>query len=75
MGIQQEGYIQMNREDRFYEEVHNYTKYKLVEMLIVKHKDDKLDNLNAIEQLADDALETLALCGLKYYSKINNRTK
>ncbi len=64
-----------NKEDKFYEEVHNYTKYKLVEMLIDKHKDDKLDNLNAIEQLADDALETLALCGLKYYSKINNRTK
>ena len=65
----------MNKQDKFYEEVHNYTKYKLVEMLIDKHKDDKLDNLNAIEQLADDALETLALCGLKYYSKINNRTK
>ena len=64
-----------NKEDKFYEEVHNYTKYKLVEMLIDKHKDDKLDNLNAIEQLADDALETLALCGLKYYSKINNRNK
>ena len=64
-----------NNKDKFYEEVHNYTKYKLVEMLIDKHKDDKLDNLNAIEQLADDALETLALCGLKYYSKINNRTK
>ena len=70
MGIQQEGVIQMNGQDRFYEEVHNYTKYKLVEMLIDKHKDNKLDNLNAIEQLADDALEILALCGLKYYGKI-----
>ena len=39
------------------------------------NKDDKLDNLNAIEQIADDALEILALCGLKYYSKINNRNK
>ena len=56
--------------DKVYKEVHNYTKYKLVEMLIDKHKDNKLDNLNAIEQLADDALEILALCGLKYYGKI-----
>ena len=63
----------MNRENKFYEEVHNYTKYKLVEMLIEKHKDDKLDNLNVIEQLADDALEILALCGLKYYSRINKK--
>ena len=56
--------------DKLYESVGNYTKYKLVEMLIDKHKDNKLDNLNAIEQLADDALEILALCGLKYYGKI-----
>ena len=42
-------------------------------MLIEKHKDDKLDNLNAIEQLADDTLEILALCGLKYYSRINKK--
>tara|TARA_R110002020_G_scaffold203397_2_gene407050 strand:+ start:136 stop:342 length:207 start_codon:yes stop_codon:yes gene_type:complete len=65
--------MSMNKENKFYEEVHNYTKYKLVEMLINKHKDNKLDNLNAIEQLADDALETLALCGLKYYSKIKSK--
>ena len=61
------------KDNKFYEEVHNYTKYKLVEMLIEKHKDDKLDNLNVIEQLADDALEILALCGLKYYSRINKK--
>ena len=58
----------MNRE-KFYEDVHNYTKYKLVEMLIEKHKDNKLDSLNAIEQLSDNVLDTLALCGLKFYSK------
>ena len=52
-----------------YESVGNYTKYKLVEMLIDKHKDSKLDNLNAIEQLSDDVLQILALCGLKFYSK------
>ena len=51
------------------EEIHNYTKYKLVEMLIEKHKDGKLDNLNAIEQLSEDILNTLTLCGLKFYGK------
>ena len=58
----------MSRE-KLYEDVHNYTKYKLVEMLIEKHKDSKLDNLNVIEQISDDALGILALCGLKFYSK------
>ena len=62
-------------EDKFYESVHNYTKYKLIEMLIEKHKDCKLDNLNEIEKIADDALEILALCGLKYYGQIKNRNK
>ena len=59
----------MNKREKLYEDIHNYTKYKLVEMLIEKHKDSKLDNLNAIEQLSDDVLNTLALCGLKFYSK------
>ena len=30
-------------------------------------------NLNSIEDLADDVLEILALCGLKYYGKIKSR--
>ena len=62
----------MNRQDRFYEEVHNYTKYKLVEMLIERFNDGKtkLDDLNSIEDLADDVLQILAVCGLKYYGKI-----
>ena len=55
--------------EKLYEDIHNYTKYKLVEMLIEKHKDSKLDNLNAIEQLSGDVLDTLALCGLKFYGK------
>ena len=58
----------MSRE-KLYEDIHNYTKFKLVEMLIEKHKDNKLDNLNAIEQLSDNVLDTLALCGLKFYGK------
>ena len=57
--------------DKLYESVGNYTKYKLVEMLIDRFNDDriKLDNLNAIEQLSDNVLDTLALCGLKFYGK------
>ena len=62
----------MNREDRIYEDVHNYTKYKLVEMLINRLQEDKLklDNLNAIEDLADDVLKVLSIAGLKYYNEL-----
>ena len=62
----------MNSQNKFYEEVHNYTKFKLVEMLIERfnNKKLKLDNLNSIEGLADDVLEILSLCGLKYYSQM-----
>ena len=31
----------MNKEDRIYEDVHNYTKFKLVEMLIDRVNNDK----------------------------------
>jgi len=62
----------MNREDRIYEDVHNYTKYKLVEMLIDRFQEDriKLDNLNAIEDLADDVLKVLSVAGMKYYNEL-----
>ena len=62
----------MNKEDRIYEDVHNYTKYKLVEMLINRLQEDKLklDNLNAIEDLADDVLKTLAIAGLKFHNEL-----
>ena len=62
----------MNKEDRIYEDVHNYTKFKLVEMLIDRSQEDKLklDNLNAIEDLADDVLKTLALAGLKFHNEL-----
>jgi hypothetical protein len=56
--------------DKLYKDVHNYTKYKLVEMLIEKYKDKKMDNLNQIEQLADDVLKVLSIAGLKYYSEL-----
>ena len=48
--------------DKLYESVGNYTKYKLVEMLIDKHLDKKLKTMNAIEQLADDIINTLYVC-------------
>ena len=59
--------------DALYNSVHNYTKYKIVEILIDKYKDTKLDNLNQIEQLADDVLGVLSFCGMKYYSELNDR--
>ena len=58
--------------DQLYEKVNNYTKYKLVEMLIEKHKDKSLNNLNAIENLADDVLDILTICGLKFYGEMSN---
>ena len=65
----------MDSEDRIYEDVHNYTKFKLVEMLINRFQEDKikLDNLNAIEDLADDVLKTLALAGLKFHNELNGK--
>ncbi len=55
--------------DKFYEEVGNYTKFKVVEMLIDKHK-DKLKNLNTIEDVAEDVLDILSLCGMKFYGDL-----
>ena len=65
----------MNKEDRIYEDVHNYTKYKLVEMLINRFQEDKikLDNLNSIEDLADDVLKTLAIAGLKFHNELRGK--
>ena len=58
--------------DTFYENVNNYTKYKLVEMLITKHQEDKLnlDNLNAMEDLVDDIISVLSVCGMKYFKEL-----
>ena len=52
-----------------YEEVGNYTKYALVEMLINKHK-KSFNSLNQIEEVADDILNVLSKCGLKYYNEL-----
>ena len=56
--------------NKLYESVHNYTKFKLVEMLIDKYKDKKIDNLNQIEKIADDVLKVLAISGLKHYNEL-----
>ena len=58
-----------------YESVGNYTKYKLVSMLIDKYKDKKMDNLNQIEKLADDVMNVLSVCGLKYYQELKGEFK
>ena len=67
----------MNKEDRIYEDVHNYTKYKLVEMLINRLNDGKtkVDDLNSIENLADDVLKTLAISGMKFYQELKGEFK
>ena len=62
-----------SKKDMLYDSVGNYTKYKLVEMLIEKYKDKKMDNMNQIEQLADDICNVLTVCGMKYYSELNDR--
>ena len=65
----------MTKQEKLYEEIHNYTKFKLVEMLIERMNDGKLnlDNLNAIEDVADDVLKVLAICGLKYHQELKNK--
>ena len=65
----------MTNKDNIYESVNNYTKYKLVEMMINKMNEGKikLDDLNSIESLADDVLKTLSICGLKYYSELKEK--
>ena len=55
---------------KVFKEVNNYTKYKLVMMLIEKYKDKKIDNINLIEELSDDILKVLAVAGIKYYSEL-----
>ena len=59
----------MDEREIIYERVSNYTKYKLVEMLIEKHK-DKFKNLNQVEELADEILQVLAISGLKHYNDL-----
>ena len=52
------------------EEIHNYTKFKVVELLIKKHKDGiTLKNFEEIENLSDDILSILGLVGAQFYAE------
>ena len=52
------------------ERMHDYTKFKVVELLIKKHKEGiTLKNFNEIENLSDDILDMLGLVGAKFYAK------
>ena len=52
------------------EKIHNYTKFKVVELLISKHQDGvTLKDFEEIENLSDDILSILGLVGAKYYAK------
>ena len=64
-------------DEKLYNDVHNYTKFKLVEMLIKRYNDGrtKVDDLNSIEDLADEVLQTLAIAGLKFYSELKGDFK
>ena len=54
------------------EKIHNYTKFKVVELLISKHKEGvTLKDFEEIENLSDDILNILGLVGAKYYAKGN----
>ena len=59
-------------EKKVFNDVHNYTKFKLVEMLINRLNDGrtKVDDMNSIEDLADDVLKVLAVAGMKYYQEL-----
>ena len=50
------------------EQIHNYTKYKVVEVLINKHNEgNTLSDLDEVEDVAEDILTMLGLVGAKYY--------
>ena len=60
----------MEENKKLFNNVNNYTKYKLVMMLIEKYKDKKIDNINLIEKMAEDILKVLAVAGMKYYNEL-----
>ena len=52
------------------DEIHRYTRYKVVETLIKKHNEgNTLSDLNEVEDVAEDILDMLGLVGAKYYAK------
>ena len=52
------------------EQIHNYTKFKVVEVLINKHTEgNTLSDLDEVEDVAQDIVDMLGLVGAKYYAK------
>ena len=52
------------------EKIHNYTKFKVVELLIKKHKDGvTLKDFKEIEDLSEDILFILGMVGAEFYVK------
>ena len=52
------------------EQIHNYTKYKVVEVLINKHQEgNTLSDLDEVEDVAQDVVDMLGLVGAKFYAK------
>ena len=64
-------------DEKLYNDVHNYTKFKLVEMLIerLNNGKTKMDDLNSIEDLADEVLQTLAIAGLRFHQELREEFK
>ena len=52
------------------EQIHRYTKYKVVETLIKKHQEgNTLSSLDEVEEVAEDILDVLTIVGMKYYAR------
>ena len=50
------------------EKIHQYTKYKVTEALINKHQEgNTLSNLKEVEDVTEDILKVLTICGMKFY--------
>ena len=54
------------------EEIHRYTKYKVVEVLINNYiEGNTLSSIGEVEVVAQDIVDMLGLVGAKYYAKGN----
>tara|TARA_Y100001938_G_C7962906_1_gene365255 strand:- start:233 stop:424 length:192 start_codon:yes stop_codon:yes gene_type:complete len=52
------------------EQIHRYTKFKVVETLIKKHQEgNTLSSLDEVEEVAENILDVLTIVGMKYYAK------
>ena len=56
------------------EQIHNYTKYKVVEVLINKHQEgNTLSDLDEVEDVAQDIVDMLGLVGAKFYANAKEK--